>query len=413
MKIKALNYSSCMSDIIGCVTSYLVSSIKKDFPLDYFKYVHVSRSLASIEQSQKNDIYNKNKPTLIINPRWEMEASVMDPHPAFFNPSQMIFKNLRRYYNKILIDRERNIGIYGCPDRIKVEFDIQIVLESEMEAINMMHALTCKISPDQKYYEDNVILESEVPKPFIHAIMKFMNIDENKQEDREKFEKYLLDKSHNCIVERRNLASGNQCYAFKQITNILWVTGSVPTREVVFKESSVEKCIVSFSLALEFNNNSSFIMDIPESFDYKSLNQIDGKDNFVFNFTVPVNFIKEVRDGDGLTLLYKKKFICDMNEDIEVLPFKAILSNDILRLLEDNETRPKIMRENLMDIDLYSNSRLLDKSEYSIDWNKYEIKLYKPTQNENYYFCFYGDLEILNGMLRDLDEYEITRIKKK
>lgn len=413
MHIKALNYSSSRSNLIGNVTSYLITQIRKKFPMDYFKTVHVSRSLVSLEQEKNNDIYNKVKPILIVNPVWEIEPSIMEPHPFFFNPANMVFKNLRKYYDTMLYDRPNRIGIYGCPDKIRLRFDIQIIVETEMEALNMMNALCCEISPNDAWYHDKVVLEEEIPKPFINAIKKHLNIDDKKQEDRERFEKYLLDNSMCAIVERRNLASGNLVYNSKYVTNILWRTGDVPTKEVEYKDMIQDRCVINYTINLEVTNHSNYILDVPESFDYKSMHMIeDDKSNFVFNFTVPVDYIKLVRD-DGLHLVYKKKFICDMNEEVEVLPFESILSDDLISLLKDKDHKTRIINEELVDIDLYTNSRQQDHSEYTINWNTMELTLLYPKSNENYYFAFYSNLEELNKMLIERDDYERTKIKPK
>ena len=242
----------------------------------------------------------------------------------------------------------------------------------------------------------------------------------NEPNDRLIFEDYLQANSFNGIIERRNLSTGKFEYAFKHKTNILLNMDSIPTMNVVKKGRVDDMAIIDFEISLEFNTNSNFILEGPVL--YNDSLEID-RDNSKFTYIDLSVDVETLREQEGpYRRRVMKKFICDVNLEIDSLPFDSFLDKDTNNYLKKHiksviypNTDESIgeLDKKIAFISLYeNNTKLTEGVNYYIDWNTYTIYIIKPRENVTYHFGLYINMSLKNKDAKKQEEILITKINK-
>lgn len=413
--LKSFNVATHISSVIGSATSYLIYFLKKQFPEDFFKDTFVAGSLSSLNQKdESNDIYKLRKPTLIVKPVYTGENGIMGELPYWHNNYVYTLKPLRErnQYNRVLYDKENFIFLHSIPNRIKINFEIKIVLPTQMFGYNMLHSIKNLFESNGYFYIDDVKLESEVPKVFINCIANSLDLNLKNFEDQEKFESYLLEHSYNGIEQKRNLSTGNNEYSYKYPVNILVNSTDEPQIDLEKKDFSEEKSTVSFSFSFEFWTNSNFILEMKDIDNTTIPTGEDSDGTYKFELSIPFNWVKN--EIGKYHLLYNRKFSCSMNEKIDKLNFKKLISKEIVDVLEYLKKDKKNDPDDVCFINIACNGKLLEKGvDYKVDWDSYDVLMLQPMANTTFSLLFYGDLEVLNKTNNTLINEDITKIKRK
>ena len=434
MRIKSCNVQSNISSVIGNVTAFYTRWLKDSgrFPRDFFKDTYVSGSLASIEMERSN-IIKRAKPTLVINPVYSGENGYMELLPYWHSAHFYTFKNAKNYYNGVFRDAINNINIFGIPDRIKLTMQTKIILPTKIAGINTLHYLKNVIEPGGHGFINDVYFENEIPKVFINSLLRTMNdrrtkagqkpLDMTNNDDRIIFENYLQSNVHNGVIERRNLSTGKFEYAFKHKTNILLNMDSIPSMNVLKKGRVDDMAVIDFEISLEFNTNSNFLLEGPVLYD-EAIDMERDETRFAYiDLTVNVETLREQEElNDKIyTRMILKKFLCDINLEIDSLPFDSFLSSDMDAHLKtyiksviypNSDKSIGELSKDIAYISLYEDTvKLTEGVNYYVDWNTYTIYILKPNENVTYHFALYVDMGIKNRNLKEAEQF--LKIKTK
>ena len=380
---------------MGNITGYARHFISSKFPPDFFKKVYISESLAELEMEDSN-IHKFSKPTLIITPQYTGETGFMEMIPHWHTTQYFTFKNPRKKYNGVLYDSENDIYIYSIPDRIKMNFEIKIKLNSPMHAYNVLHYVKQAFEVGGYFYLNDVRLQTELPKMYTQYIAKRMGFDLTSPDGREALDEYLLQHSYNGIMEKINLSSGVSQYAYNYKSNILVNFPDLPNYEKNNNNMVVDNTAVSFNFSFDLWSHSNYIMEIKDNVPDIELptDLLEEGKSMKYDFYVPdTHFIKQ--QVGNMHMIINKPFLPDINAEVDTLEFKPIINTE-LREVIDEAIKNRFDISKLLRVMVLIDNKEIDDLTYEVDWKEMTLKTQNPMSNVTYVLVLYGDLKKLN-----------------
>lgn len=519
-KIKSANIQTSISSVVSNATSFYINYMKAKFPDNFFKDTYVSGMLTSIENERK-DIIKKNKPIFIVRPNYAGENGFMETLPYWHNTLQYVFNNSEAYYDTIFKDVDKNISLYGIPDRILVDLPTKVVVSTKVYGINMLHYMKNIVEPGGHCFVNRVPFESEIPKKFIVTIFdlifnkenkefnknieaqirelektlynkemlvinslkeinklsdvhdeeglvtseesdkilklnllvadtnrtikkikkeiddkkkeykeikSLLDPDENKRNtNRQLLEEYFNNFSNVNIRSRKNLSTGNYEFVFVNNVNILMHMDSLPTLDTIRKGRTEDAATVSFEISFEFNAYSNFILEIPDSYTEPIPEDSLEPNAYKFSIFLDDNIPDHFYDDGRMYLLNKRqKFTCEFNADVDNLDFSELLNENLTEIFNSVSDKDY---EDLFRIKLFipdssfeedssmsvrwKAKELVQNVDFTIDWEKKNIKMNKPLNNTSYLFTLYINNYRINIINQERMEYEKTLLLEK
>ena len=387
--------SSSISTIIGGVSSFITNFYVSKFPKNFFKKVYISESLNSTNLRDKNKFPQQMKPYLAVQSQFELGNTAMDTLPFWHTANYYIIRSKMRNYRLIFEDIENGIRIFSIPNRIKVNFNTTIKLETEMKAYDVLSYLNQNFEQGGFNYINKVRLPAEVPKIFMVNISKFLNLDYNRENDREKLREYLLEHSLGSINEVISMSTGNPTFMYNYTTNLLVNYPDLASHEKSIKNLIVKETTVNFEIGCELWIPGSFILEIENRNDMiYEINEPSKSDNkFKFNLVFDVESIPE-KIGNK-QFITKRSFLTDINEEVDELDLTPILSEELITVIK-TINKYHVDMSKYIQLNLYLNKERISENNYEVDWKKFILKTKQPESNRTYTVFIYGDLLILN-----------------
>ena len=95
-------------------------------------------------------------------------------------------------------------------------------------------------------------------------------------------------------------------------------------------------------------------------------------------------------------MIDNRRFIAEVNENVDILEMDSILNKDIKSVLEVLSTYKDFDIEKVFQYKLYANSKLVDPELYDIDYKNHTLTNKSPISNVTYTIVLYGNIERLN-----------------
>jgi hypothetical protein len=393
-QILSAKVSTSISSLLSNVTAYAKYFLTSKFPPNYFKKVYISDSLNEIQMEDSN-IQKFAKPTLIITPQYTGENGFMELLPYWHTTQYFTFKNPRKKYNGVLYDNINDIYLYSIPDRVKINFEVKIKLDSTLQAYNLLHYLKQTFETGGYFYLNDVRLQTEIPKLYAKVIADRLNIDTETVDGRQALDEYFLQNSYNGIMEKINLSSGNSQFAYHYKTNILTNFPELPSYEKNSNGLVTDNTVISFPFSFEFWSHSNYVMeikgDVPDTFTPDMTEEVNTmKYDFYIDNT---KFIKE-QEGN-MHMIINKPFLPDVNDEIDVLEFGVIVSSELRDVIEQ-AVKNKFNMNDLLKVMVLIDNKLLDSLMYEVNWGDMSLTTKNPMSNVTYTLVLYGNLQALN-----------------
>lgn len=399
--------ATSVSSLISNVTGYARYFIASKFPPDYFKKTYITDSLSEIHM-EESDVQKFPFPTLIITPKYTGELNGFD----WRMNQQIVHKSTRGHnFNRVLHDSENNIRIHSIPDRIRIGFDVRIVLASQMQAYNMIHFLKQVFEFGGYNYLNNIRLHTELPKLYVMHIADKLGLDINSPDGREALDEYFLNHSYNSIIEKISMSTGNSEYSYGYNANILANYTDEPSYEKNSSGLVVNNTVVTFSFNFDLWSHSYYTMEVlDEEIDPTKFLELDsGTTAMKYDFYVPTHFIKE--QLDNMHLIVYKSFLPDVNTDVDILEFKPIVNSELQEVLSE-AINNKLDLSKLISARVLIDNKELDGELYKVDWKNYNLITQHPMNNVTYTLIIYGNLKSLNLISRFIAEGKKEEIAK-
>lgn len=372
------------------VTNIIKEHLIRRFPKDFFKYVYMRNSNASITEQYLNfeDRLVKPKPSLAIGLSFDGQDNSFNGDPYHFGITNIRQKAFEQgfLYDGVLKDYEKDFYISAFRTRTKLIYEIGIKLESEMKAVNVESYIRGYMGIGKPFYINNAFIEIPIPNNLINTIALQNSYDIHTPAGIAAFNDYLKDKSKNSIVYKTHLVNGRMHYFYKYTTNILCKIQDKISFNKNNRDKSITDCILSFGFEIELSSYLNFIYErvISDLTPPPVLPSITNEElEVVFNYSIQLVI---PREHQGLTLL-STIAVLTSNADEDSTIVKNSISRDI------NDFKDYCMVNNILDDNLkllvFRESTLIPNTDYTVDWNLFNVNLLYPFKNYQYTFAFF------------------------
>ena len=117
------------------------------------------------------------------------------------------------------------------------------------------------------------------------------------------------------------------------------------------------------------------------------------------NYTFDIVTIRDripKRLENGFYMIDNRRFIAEINDNVDILEMESILNKDIKSVLEVLASYKDFDIEKVFQYKLYANSKLVQPELYDINYKKHTLTNKAPVANVTYTIVLYGNIERLN-----------------
>ena len=400
-----------LSDSLDGLSSFVFNYFLAKFPDGMFKETYIVDSLN--EAKLAGDVNHKQKlPYIGMEFEYTPEQTTLGDIPYGYSNMYHVYNTDRdRYYTKILDDPSNEIKIYAIPQRIRVNYNFAMKFQTKLAAINCMNYITNNYEPEGMNYINGIRLPARLPKYFVDRIGSYFELTDNSSEDLESLRNYFLEHSLNAIFETKNLSSGTKDYIYEYLSNILFIFNNEASTETNPKNLVIEDATVNFGFTVEAWIPTNLLLEMRSDDLLPTAPNLDtSSDTFKFNLVIKTDLIPQTNEF-GYNLIDIRKFLTDINTEIDILEFKDELQPAFVTIIEKLKKLKADIRKVFM-IDVYENNILMPDDRYDVNFDEYTITTNKPDSNKTYALAIYGDMKLINLLDKYIREDRDNRIAK-
>ena len=390
-----------MSSVIGNIALLIRDFFYKTFPKDFFRNYFIDTRMMVLDMD-KADIIKKNCPILILRPRFVLgDESLFGRLPDWMNTRSFIYRNMGLNYLNVLKDELNRTYIYTTVDRVRIDFEIEVVVKSRMQQLNLAYWWKYAYLHQNYFYLYGNVLESEIPKPFVKLIAERLGLNPKDREERLQLENYLTKYSQSRVIEKIKTSSGNPSWFFSYKTNFLCRTEDYPAiddgRDMnmahgFYKSTntlSVELWIPTvFFLRILDKLYDSTAFETDEVIDNNSTQTV------IYNYSRKANLPYEY--GNKI-LEVAKGYINDSDNEPMVVEFGILFTTQLAEVYERMKQR-NVDVSQYFELLIFHELLKIPADNYSVDWDKLVLTIPEP-QNTTYTIALYVDRERINKFL--------------
>ena len=413
MHVQSLQVSgtSTYSSTVSQITSFAVDFFKSKFPTNYFKHTHISTSLNSINLQDTENTEKYKLPALAVTPSMSNDSTFMERLPYTYRPFHQVRRNEyhSEYYNRVLIDGEHLVSIYAIPTRVKVNFAINIKLQTVLQMYDLLQYIENNFETTGIEFVNNTRMEAEIPKAIMLNMGKNLGYKMDDIDQQRLFDEYLKRYSYQTITSGVNVSTGNRKYSYRYLTNMMIDYPDAPNGSANTNNLSVDSTTVEFSFGVECWVPNIFLLNTPESYeiDYEIL---DDDDKFYYNTVLDVDYIKQRLDN--MSLITQKKFIPEVNTEVDTLSYAPVLQYEIRKIIQTlHELDMDKHIPEILKIKVMCGNKLLHDVLYDVDYVRHIIHTKQPMSNTTYMILVYGDLKYLNEISELIRNKKVDQIE--
>lgn len=256
-----LGCNTSISHTYGNVACLVMEYIKKYFGDNYFKTQHISTKLAyrqlDIFRTQK-EFFKRSKPMLILRPRIELNDSSVFMYGTAMTQRMTNALNSPEFTNTMELFKDNQKGAmmrFGI-NRLKVYYDVVIIVETMNQQINLAHALSNMVIPNRPF-KISAPLESYIPKNLLYPMCDYLGMD---RMDTAEILKYMNTNSVYPITYKLKNSSGNKEFFCLYDNNIEVTIGDMSLDDGNDKGMIQDAFSISMSMSCEFYAISTYYL---------------------------------------------------------------------------------------------------------------------------------------------------------
>jgi hypothetical protein len=412
--------STSLAHTFGNITSYITEYIKGLFPLNFFKTVHISSTIAykqiDMFRLLNKEFIKKIKPILIIKPRIDFNADDVFLDNTFLTRrmwdsmlGDVDFNNLQHF----MIDDKNKYRVNYLLNRIKVYFDVMIVTETPLEQFNVAHYFR-NITIHDSPFLMATSLESHVPKPIFDGISKIINKPiYNSDGNPRDFIEYLNNHSAYPITYKLKNASGNDEFFRYYQTNVESSITNFSVDEGSKRGFISDINTINFTVSAEFYTSGLYYLFTHDkqiidmiSFDISVDNKLTGIKEIIPMFTM-ANMYKQTLEN-GWKMYQSSMFKTEKSGHPDTLDLKLIITPAFIRVIEYH-THKGLPLDTFMKFKLFKDARelSLEREEFSLDYSNLTVTTNVSNVNSTYRIFLYVNTLYINEMADEI--FEISK----
>lgn len=383
--------SANQAHTFGNVSAFITNYVQNIFTPNYFKTTNITSTIAyryvNLMRIKNQEFLYQKKPMLIIRPRLDFSDSDTFLSGTLLttritdNFSDRDFGNLQL----MLQDAKEKVDIRFLMNRIKMYFDITIVVEKPMEQMNMVMYLKNRIRQNLPFIIDTP-LETNIPRDIVAGYAKAHGLDIEKPEHITPILALLNQNSMYPVTYKMKNSTGNEeffMYYKNRIDTIISDLNMDDGSRTGFRDSAYS---ISCTFALEFNTPALFFVFTTHSDLLAGIKESFGEDSdrVVPIFTLDIG---EIVPPTGYTTLTNPAFKIADRGVPEVLPIRQILPDTILQTL-DAFKKTGMTMDHLLQLAIYRDGEKLTPDNYTTDWDTLDTTVHGSLNTTSTYRLF-------------------------
>ena len=433
--------SSSIAHTTGNITFIMVEYLKGLFKNKYFNHIHITsrmpyKEFQINENRQTDQFIKKVRPILVVRPR-----IILNNDDIFLSRSRftrtiegVAYNRTGGYYQNILRDNKNGVSLNYLMNRIRVELQCTIMVDTQIQQINAFNAIL-NMHNENQIYKMNTATEVYVPRAFVDAISEISGVPERDSDTGlpRNFLNYLtMNSNRYWTFKEKNSSQKEEFFIYYPITMEYVFTNY--SMEDMNKRGDVDHSAeISFILTAEFNTIGTFQLtsekdDVVEK--ANAVMHIDSNQAVKIRPFFTVSNLFAETDKNGWKMYYSNIFTLDPDvprHEPDILDLSSIFRDtslkDILKYHEENGVSNDI----LFNFIIMQNNTMLkdkklkedDKIDYVVELDKQRLLIYNKNYNATYRIVIYiNNLYIMSLMNRisDLDktyERDMNRDKER
>lgn len=399
-----------MAHTYGNVTCQIVDYIKNLFPNNYFKTVHISSTIAyrefNIFNNTNKEFLKKNKPMLIVRPRFELDDSNVFLYDTFLttrmtdNYMDRGFTNLQPFIE----DRERGNCMKFLLNRLKMVFDVTIVVETLVEQLNMVHYFKNRVRQNAPFFI-NTALESYIPRELMIVMSKDIDIP---IDNISSFLEYVNGVSIYPITYKLKNSSGNDEFFRHYPVNIYTSINNLSIDDGSKRGQVYDTYTISFSVSTEFNATGLYyyFASKPNLIDECTFNIMDADQSKI----IPLFTITDLdmrRPADGWNVYTAP--IYKVLEKPDIIEFESLINNSLKFALEYHKKHNIPSSVFLKYRVTQDNRDLQEGKDYKIDFDEFKLTTYVYNTNSTFRLIIYINTLYINELIQNIFDFNAEK----
>ena len=418
--------AASLAHTYGNIATFANSWLLSLFPPKYFKTNYITSTIAyrdfATYNNNRKDFIKKQKPMLIMRPRIEMDIQDELPiNQTYFaqriydiNNEDIETGNLQSFFE----DYDNKRQIQFLMNALRINFDVSIIVETQMEQINIAHYFKNRVR--QNWEMCKVVgLESYISRDIMYLLAKdagFADVFTTSEENRiGEFLSYVNNNSMYPVTLKYKNASGRHEFFRYHHSHVNMAITGLSIDDPSKKNMVADECAINFSLRCDFNtaglyvylSNNDIIFDEAlnegmkdELSDFASMIPVVTPQNYYTNKTMP----------NGYQVFTTPSFEIDTDERPYPLDFSVLMNTSLNEAIKYHKQHgipiSMFLDAVVMKID---REMKMEDNEYYIDWENLTLYVNNCTPNTNYRFILSVNTEYLNNLLADIVKFREER----
>lgn len=403
--------SVSLAHTYGNVLSVFTQYIKDLLPPEYFKTVHVTSKIPfkdfDIFKNTQKEFIKKKKPMLIIRPRIVLNDTERFLHGTYLttrifeNENAQNFGELQPFFE----DERKSVYLKYLLNRLTMELDVTMVVESQMEQINISHYIQNTIRQNMSFMVP-VALESNVSKEVLELLSKEVGIP--MYDDRgsvKPFLDYLNENSIYPITYKMKNSTGNDEFFRYYPTNV-----DVEFRDLQIDDPSRKNFVnssasINFNVRLEFNAAGMYFLysSTPTNDDKFVVIDIStgGGQSFLPLFTAQKPGL-ESHLPIGWNLYTSSMFMIDDNVTEDITDMHSLFNSSTLNTIDYVKATGTPIHTLITASVMKDNAMLVENVDYIINWKNLELKVTNCNSDSTYRLFIYINNKYVNEIVSNI-----------
>ena len=401
-----------LAHTFGNVTAFITEYIKGLFPPNYFKTVNISSTIAyryfNIFDNTNKEFIKKNKPMLIIRPRVDITDTDVFLNGTYLtsritdNYMDLDFGNLQPFIR----DPQKGLAMKFLLNRIKMNFDVTLIFETQMEQINKAMYLRNRVRQEHPFFI-RTALESNIPRELMVVIAKEIGIDINNTKE---FLDYINNNSCYPVTYKMKNSTGKDEFFRYYPVEIDTIFTGLSIDDGSKKGFVSDAYAVNFTVGAEFYTSGLYyyFTQNKEIIEEIQFDIITNDKTIVPIFTISNLF--DVETPVGWNLYTAPMFKVEHDKLPDTLDLKPLLNHSLTTTIQYHLEKGIPMDSAIRIVVLKDNEKLDPAAnEYTVDYENLTLTTYKTNKTSTYRLIIFVNTLYINNLIADL--YDISNEK--
>jgi hypothetical protein len=415
--------AASMAHTYGNIANFANQWLISLFPPNYFKTDYINSTIAyrdfATYNNNRKEFIKKQKPMLLLRPR--IEIDIQDELPINqtylanrifdINNDDIETGNLQNFF----FDKDNKRQIQFLMNALRINFDVTIAVETQMEQINLVHYFKNRV---RQGYEMTVLanLESFISRDIMYLLAKdagFEDVFTTSEENRiGEFLTYVNRHSMYPVTLKYKNASGRHEFFRYHTSHVNMAITGLSIDDPGKKNQVTDECLINFTLRCDFNTAGLYVYlsnndTVFEEFERENLHMTDiFKEANMISVVTPQKVYNRTLPN-GWQIFTTPAFDIDTDERPYPLDFSVLLNTSLNEAVRYHR-KHGIPLTTFMDIEVIKNNRTmkLENKEYEIDWDNLTIYVYNCNINVEYRFILSVNTLYLNELIQDIVNFK-------